>query len=97
MAGVAQRRADIVHAVGAREDDIGDTVLAQERELVGEERAIEERDDGLRPRERERTQAGPLAAGEDHRLSGSVARHYLPGDQASASLISITGIPSRIG
>ena len=97
MAGVAQRRADVVHAVGAGEDHVGDAVLAQQGELVGEERAVEQRHDGLRPRERERAQPRPLAAGQDHRLRRSVVRHYLAGDQASASLISITGIPSRIG
>ena len=97
LAGVAQGRADVVHAIGAGEDDVGDAVLAQQGELEGEEGTVEEWHDGLRAREREGAQTRPLSAGQNHRLSRSLARHYRPGDQAVASLISMTGIPSRIG
>ena len=72
-------------------------MLAQQGELEGEEGTVEERHDRLGAREREGAQPRPLAARQNHGLSRSLARHYRPGDQASASLISITGIPSRIG
>jgi hypothetical protein len=65
-------------------------VVAEERELIGEERDVEERDDGLRGREGERPQPRALAPSEDD-------RGYFVGVQGSASLISITGMPSRIG
>ena len=64
---------------------------------VREEGAIQERNHGLRARERQGTQTRSLAAGQNDRLQGMGSGHYLPGDQASASLMSITGIPSRIG
>jgi hypothetical protein len=65
-------------------------VLAKEGELVREERDVEERNDGLGSREGEGAQARPLSAGQDD-------RGYALGAQGSASLISMTGMPSRIG
>lgn len=69
----------------------------EQRKLVGEQGTVQERNDGFRPREGQRAQAGALAAGQDHRLPGPVAGRYGPGDQGCASLISITGMSSRIG
>jgi hypothetical protein len=43
-------------------------VAAEQRELVGEERPIQQRDDRLGAREGQRAQARPLAAGEDDGL-----------------------------
>ena len=94
--GIAEGRAHVLHAVGARQDDVGDTVRPQQRELIREEGAIEERNHRLRPRQGQGAQARALAAGQDHGLQCPIG-HYLGGDQGSASLISITGIPSRIG
>jgi hypothetical protein len=68
-------------------------VLAQQGELVGQERHAEERDDGLRAGEGQRPQACALAAGEDDGLGCTL---YVPGAQGWASLISITGMSSRI-
>jgi hypothetical protein len=45
-------------------------VLAQEGELVGEERLAEQGDDRLRPLEGERAQPRALAAGQDDGLGG---------------------------
>jgi hypothetical protein len=59
---------------------------------VRQEGPPEQRHDRLGPRERERAQPRALAAGEDDGLGGG----YAP-DQGSASLMSITGMPSRIG
>jgi hypothetical protein len=71
-------------------------VLAQQRQLVGEEGPVEQRDHRLGARERERAEARALAAREDDRLGGGPGA-YPPGAQGVASLISITGMPSRIG
>ena len=95
--GVTEGGAHVVDAVGAREDDVRDAVGPQQGELIREEGAIQERNHGLRARERQGTQTRSLAAGQNDRLQGMGSGHYLPGDQASASLMSITGIPSRIG
>jgi hypothetical protein len=81
---------DLVHHVGAGQDHVGDAVLAQEGELVGDERDIEERNDRLGRRPRQGPEPGPLTAREDD-------RGYFVGTQGSASLISITGMPSRTG
>jgi hypothetical protein len=62
----------------------------EQRELIGEEGDVEQGDDRLGPIVGERPEPGALAAGEDD--SG-----YLAGAQGSASPISITGIPSRMG
>src|SRR5207249_11249404 len=97
LAGGAERRGAGANAVGAGGDEVGDAVLARQSELEGEEGTVGERHDRLGAREREGAQPRPLAARQNHGLSRSLARHYRPGDQASASLISITGIPSRIG
>ena len=94
---LALLRAHVVDPVRARQDDVGDAVRPEQRELVSEERPVQEWNDGLRPRERERAQAGALAAGQDHRLQGLPVGHYLLGDHGSASLINITGMSSRIG
>jgi hypothetical protein len=69
-------------------------VLTQQGELVGEKGPGEQRHHRLGARQGERPQAGALAAGEDDRLRGAC---YAPGVQGCASLINITGIPSRIG
>jgi hypothetical protein len=68
-------------------------VLAQQGELVCQERPAKQRNDGLGPGQRERPQPRALAAGEDDGLGGAL---YVPGDQGCASLISITGMSSRI-
>lgn len=65
-------------------------MTAEQRELVGEEGDVQERDDRLGSGQSERPEPGALAAREDDRA-------YFPGAQGSASLISITGMPSRIG
>ena len=96
MLGLAERYAHVVDAVGAGEDHVGDAVLAQQRELIGKERPVEQRHHRLGARERERPQARALAAREDDRLGGGPGA-YAPGAQGCASLISITGMPSRIG
>ena len=67
-----------------------DPVLAQQGELIGEEGDVEQRDDGLGPVVRERTEPGALAPGQD---DGG----YAAGVQGSASPMSITGMPSRMG
>src|SRR5262249_14247290 len=94
MLGLAERLLDVVHAVGAGEDDVGDAVLAQQRELPGEEGTAQQRHHRLGARQRERPQPRALTAGEDDGLGGA---RYGPGAQGNASLISITGMPSRIG
>jgi hypothetical protein len=63
---------------------------AQEGELIGEERPVEERDDGLGAAQREGAQPRALPPGED---DGA----YAPGVQETASLMSMTGMPSRMG
>jgi hypothetical protein len=65
-------------------------VAREQRQLKGEEGNIEQRDDRLGPIVGERPEPGSLAARED---DGG----YLAGAQGSASPISITGIPSRMG
>jgi hypothetical protein len=94
MLGLAQRLADVVDTVRAGQDHVGDAVLSQQRQLVGEERPAEQRHDGFRALQGQRPQACALATGQDDGLG---RRRYLAGDQDSASLISITGMPSRIG
>ena len=94
--GFAERRAHVVDAVGAGEDDVGHAVLAQQRQLVGEEGSVEQRHHRLGAGERQRPQPRALAPGQDDGLGGG-AGAYAPGAQGCASLISITGIPSRIG
>ena len=81
---------DLVHHVGAGQDHVGDAVLVEEGELVGDERDVEERDDRLGRGQRQRPEPGALTAREDD-------RGYVVGAQGSASLISITGMPSRTG
>jgi hypothetical protein len=70
-------------------------VLAEQGQLVGEERPVQEGHNRLGPGQREGTQARALSPGEDDRL-GPVPGQ-LPGDQGWASSMSMTGIPSRIG
>jgi hypothetical protein len=53
-------------------------VLAEERELPGEERTIQHGHHRLGARQRERPQARALTAGQDHRLGGA---GYAPGAQ----------------
>jgi hypothetical protein len=67
-----------------------DAMAAQQRQLIGEERNVEERDDGLRAGIGQRAQPRALAARQD---DGG----YAPGVQGCASLISMTGMPSRMG
>ena len=93
---VTQGLAEVLHAVLAGEEDVGHAVAAQQRELVGQEGAIQERDDGLGACEGEGAQARSLAPREDDGLGGARPRQ-LDGAQGWASSISITGIPSRIG
>ena len=62
----------------------------EQRELVGEKGSVEQRDDRLGPIIGERPEPGALATRED---DGG----YLVGAQGSASEISITGMPSRMG
>ncbi len=81
---------DLVHHVGAGQDHVGDAVLAEQGELVGDERDVEERNDRLGRGQRQRPEPGALTAREDD-------RGYFVGAQGSASLISITGMPSRTG
>ena len=71
-------------------------MLAEERELVGEERSVEQRDRRLGPGQCQGTKARALAAREDDRLD-ALGRRQLPGDQGWASSMSMTGMPSRIG
>jgi hypothetical protein len=68
--GLAERLADVVDAVGAGQDHVGDAVLAQEGELVGEEGTAEQRDDGFGATQRERAQPRPLTPGQDDGLGG---------------------------
>jgi hypothetical protein len=65
-------------------------VPAQQGQLIGEERDVEEGDNGLRAGVGQGAQPRALAARQD---DGG----YAPGVQGSASLISMTGMPSRIG
>src|SRR3972149_2620898 len=81
---------DLVHEIGARQHGAPDPVPAQEGQLVGQERDVEQRDDRLRARVRHGAQARTFAPGQD---DGG----YVPGVQGCASLMSITGMPSRIG
>jgi hypothetical protein len=69
-------------------------VRAQQGELPGEERAVQHGDHRLGASQRQRAQTRALAAGQDDRLGGP---RYAPGAQGWASLMSITGMPSRIG
>jgi hypothetical protein len=64
--------------------------MPQEGELIGNERDVEERNDRLGRRQRQGPEPRPLTAREDD-------RGYFVGTQGSASLISITGMPSRTG
>jgi hypothetical protein len=52
----------------ARHDDVVDPVAAQPLEHVGDERAVDERYDGLGDRRGQRPKARPLAPDQDHRL-----------------------------
>ncbi len=70
-------------------------MLAEERELVGDERDVEKRDDRLGGGERQRAEPRALTAGEDDR--GYFVGAPFDYAQGSASLISITGMPSRTG
>ena len=87
---VAHGRAHRVHHVGAGEHDVPHAVAREEGELIGEERDVQQRDDRLGPVVGEGTQPRALAPREDDRA-------YLVGAQGSASPMSITGIPSRMG
>ena len=73
---VAEDALDVVRPVAAREQDVVDAVAPQPVEHEGEERLPRERDDRLREREGERTEARALTAGEHERLHGRAA--YLP-------------------
>src|SRR5581483_10621472 len=81
-------------AVGAGENDVGDPVRAQQRQLPRQERPVEHGHHRLGARERQRPQTRALAAGEDDGLGGAL---QAPGAQGCASLISMTGMPSRMG
>ena len=87
---VAHDPPDLVHQVGAGQDHVGDAVLTEQGELVGDERDVEERNDRLGCGQGQGPEPGALAAREDD-------RGYFVGAQGSASLISITGMPSRTG
>ena len=89
---VTERLLHVVDAIGAGQDHVGDAVGLQQRELVGEERPPQQWHHRLGAGQREGAQPRAPAAGEDDRLGGG----YAP-DQGSASLMSITGMPSRIG
>ena len=69
---------------------VPDPMAREQRKLVGEEGKVEQRDDRLGPIVGERPEPGALAARED---DGG----YLVGAQGSASAMSITGMPSRMG
>ena len=92
VAGVTEGLAHVVHPVRARQDDVADPVLAEQRDLVGEEGAIEERHHRLGPGEGERPEPRALSPGQDDRLG-----RYRSGTHGWASLMSITGMPSRMG
>ena len=79
-----------VHHVGAGQHRVPDPMAREQRELVGEKGNVEQRDDRLGPIIGERPEPGALATRED---DGG----YLVGAQGSASEISITGMPSRMG
>ena len=88
---------DDVGPVRHRQDDVVHAVRREERELVVQERHVEQGDDGLRAVQGEGAQPRPHPAGQD---DGLEAAHRAPpggGAHGSASAISITGIPSRIG
>src|SRR6266545_746208 len=87
---VAHDAPNLVHEIGARQHGALDSMPAQQRKLIGEERDVQERDDRLGVGVRQGTQPGALAPGQD---DGG----YVPGVQGCASLMSITGMPSRIG
>ena len=82
--------AHVVDAIRARQDGVGHTVHAQQAQLVGEERLVQDRHDRLRTGQREGTKTRALSAGEDYGLCGG-------GVHGSASVVSMTGMPSRIG
>jgi hypothetical protein len=65
-------------------------MAAQERQLIGEEGNVEKRNNGLGARGRQGAEPRALPPGQD---DGG----YVPGVQGCASLMSITGMPSRIG
>ena len=67
---IAQRLLHVVDAIRAGQDDVGHAVLTQQRELPGEEGLIQQGHDRLRTRERQRSQARALTAGEDDGLRG---------------------------
>jgi hypothetical protein len=87
---VAHRLADLVDEVGAGEDHVGDPVMREQVELVGEEGNVEQRDGRLGLGQRQRPEPGTLSSRKD---DGG----QLPGVQGTASLMSMTGMPSRIG
>jgi hypothetical protein len=68
MLGLAERAADVVDPVRAGEHDVGDAVLAEEGQLPGEERPVQDGDDGLGTCERERAEARALTTREDDGL-----------------------------
>ena len=87
---ITEHPAHLVHHVGAGQHHVGDAVAPKQLQLVREKRHVQERDDGLRRAESERPEPRALAARED---DGG----YLVPVQGSASLMSMTGIPSRTG
>ena len=89
-AAVAHGLADLVHEIGAGQDDALHPVTTQQGQLVGEERNVEERDDRLGAGVGQGTQSRALTTRQDD-------RGYAPGVQGCASLMSITGMPSRMG
>ena len=95
-------RADGLRPVGDGEDHVPHPVRAEHPELVGEERHVQQRDDRLRPLERQRPEPGPQSPGQDDRLHGHgwsppVRSGPSGGAQSTASLISMTGMSSRMG
>ena len=68
LRAVAQHVAHRGGQEAARHDDVVDAVARQPLEHVGDERAVDERDDRLGHRRGQRPQARALAADEDHRL-----------------------------
>jgi len=65
-------------------------VAPQHGQLIGEKGHVEERHHGLRARVGQGPEPRALPTGQDDRAQ-------VPGVQGWASLISITGMPSRMG
>ena len=85
VAAVPEVGADRLRQEGDRDDDVGETVLAQQLEDVLHARLADDRHHRLRLVRRERTQPRPLAAGHDDGPHASTSRRAFSAYSPSAT------------